>query len=152
MSHSPEKELLGAVFTILNETELKTQTGINPATGAARAVGVYNMPPQDAAMPFVRFSISDTIPLSSESYDIESQPTAKTIFVTVDCFSEYEPELLTMSARVQALLQHAAIVTLHFTGSSWFTAADYLVENETDPDRVIRHAALRMRCNLEPNA
>lgn len=153
MSNSAEKETLAWLYSTLNnDTELKTLTGINPATGTARAVAVYNHPPQDAPLPFVRYSVSDTLPVADATFDIATQPVQKSVFVTIGCFSEYEPEMLAISARVQALTQHAAITTTNFNGWSWLQSVDYLEDNQSDPDRIIQHASLRVRCIVEPKS
>lgn len=151
MSNSAEKEMLVWLYSTLNgDTELKTTTGINPTNGAARAVSVYNQPPQDAPLPFVRFSLSDTLPVAEPTFDLTTQPVQKSVFLTIGCFSDYEPEVLAISARVQALTQHAAIVTQHFQGWSWLQSVDYLEDNQSDPDRIIQHASIRVRCIVEP--
>jgi hypothetical protein len=152
MSVSPKKEALAAVFSILNaDTELKTGTATSPTTGAARTLVIYNQPVPTAAVPYVRISLTDSRNIVDETYDLTTQPTAKNINLLVDVFDEYEPSCYAISDRLEALLQHAAINTTHFNGSSWLTGTTYFTENETDPDRVYRRASLRVRINLQPN-
>jgi len=149
---SPETELLAWVSGVLNgDTELKTQTGLNPASGAARAVAIYNRVAPDAAVPYVRFHLTDSLPIDDEPFDVDSAPEAHQIGVMVNVFSDYEPEVLKIAARCRDLLKHSAITTANFNGSSWLGPIDYFTDNLSEPDRVFRRASMRVGCRLQPN-
>lgn len=146
-----EQELLAAVFALLNgDTILKTQSGINPANGSARNVAVFNQAPDNTPVPYVRIALTDTLLLDAEPMDYQTQPQAKTISLLVTAFSDYEPEVFGISARLQTLLRHQEITTANYHGSTWLTSVDYYTDNITDPDHLYRVAAVRVRANLEP--
>ena len=144
-TNSVEKELLAAIWSTLNgDTELKTSTGINPGTGAARAVAIYNQPVENAPVPYVRFTIDSTRNVEGEPFEYSYTPSAKAVGFMLDVFSDYEPEVLAISTRLQALLQHKEITTTHFHGSTWLTNVVYFVDNLSNPDRLYRRANLRL--------
>ena len=148
---SMENELLAAVYSLLNgDSTLKNSSGINPLTGAARALTIHNQVTQNQAVPYVRITLTDLVPMDDEPFNYGYVPTAKSIFLLVDAFSDYEPEVFNISARLQALLGHYEITTTTYHGSTWLQSVDYFTDNTSDVDRVYRRASLRVRCNLEP--
>ncbi len=152
MTHSHEKEALAAVYSILNsDTELKTGTATNPTTGTVRSLAIYNQPVPNASVPYIRITLTDTRNIADETYDLTTQPTTKNVNMLVDIFDEYEPSCYGISSRLQVLLEHAAINTTNFNGSSWLTSTTYFTENQSDPDRVYSRGSLRLRINLQPN-
>ena len=147
---SVDKEVLGAIFTILNaDTALKTATGINPSTGASRPVAVHNQIAQNQPVPYVRITLTDSVLLDDEAFDY-TQPTCESVFVLVNVFSTYQPETFNISSRLKFLLKHREITTAHYHGSTWLVSTDYFQDNQTQPDSVYQVAALRVRVNLEP--
>ena len=148
---SHEKEFHAWLGTRLNgDTELKT-SGINPANGASRAVAIYSQPVPNAAMPYVRYRITDAAPIEAETFGYSFQPVTKRIRFTVDVFSTYEPELLQIQSRVTDLLKHAEVTTTSFHGSTWMESGQNLpLEDVGTPDKAVRHYWLRFKADLEP--
>jgi len=150
MSNSVKIEFLAAVHSILSgDTELLTATGINSQKSSARAVAVYNQVQQNAPVPYVRITLTDSITLQDEPYDY-GQPTVQMISLLVDTFSDYEKECFAITDRLEFLLNNKPITTTHFTGSTWHKGTTFLTENYANPDRVLRHGSMRVRANLEP--
>ena len=147
---SIELELLGAVYSLLNgDSTLKNSTGINPLTGAARALTIHNQVVQNQAVPYVRITLTDSVPIDSEPFGYGYVPTAKSIFLLVDAFSDWEPECFAISARLQTLLGHYEITTATYHGSTWIQSVTYFTDNTSDTEHIYRRASLRVRCNLE---
>ncbi len=143
----PELEVLAFVVAALKAANI---TGINPSTGNSRTVAIFNQVKQDAFVPYLRCTLTDTLNLDTEPYSYSFVPTAKTIHVMVDSFSDYEPESFSLAAQIQAALQHQEITTTNYHGSTWLTASDYFVDNITNPDRIVRRASIRIEARVEP--
>ncbi len=151
-TYSHELELLGWLASTLNDTELKA-SGINPANGTGRTVGVYSQPNQNAPFPYIRYRITDTNPIEEQTFNASFVPNAKRVMVTVDVFTNYEPELLKIQSRVYDLLKHATVTTAHFKGRTYYTTGQNLpIEDIGTPDKITRHWWLRFKADLEPNA
>jgi hypothetical protein len=145
----PETESLAFVVSLLQRSSI---TGLDQATGQSVAVAVYNQVSQDAPVPYIRVGVTDTVNLEDEPFGTEFTPTAKTLHLMIDVFTEYEPSTLVIAAKVQALLQHITVTTDHFHGSTWLNSCDYFIENTGSPDRVLRRASIRIQIRLEPGA
>ena len=143
----PETEILAWVVTTLKAASI---TGINPNTGNSRTVAVYNQVKQDAFVPYIRVSFTDTLNLEDEPFGYTFVPTAKTINLLVNVFSDYEPEVLTIASQIQTALQHAEITTINYHGSTWFKSCDFYVDNTASPDRLLRCAGIRIETRVEP--
>jgi hypothetical protein len=151
MSFNPEREIRGFIFAVLNDdTELTTQTGIDKSSGDPRPVTIYNEVTQDAQVPYVRVTLTDTRAIEDEPFGYDFVPTANAGMLLVDVFSDFETEMFNIAARLKVLLQHKEITTAHYHGSTWFKSADFFVDNTTNPDRVLRRASIRVQANVEP--
>lgn len=145
-----ELQTLGAVNTLLQaDTELTTQGGINPATGAPRAVKIYNQPVPNAKVPYVRLSLTDLLPLTPETHNVGTLDSYS-IFILVDVFSEYEPEVWKIVGLIKGLIGDAELTTADYHGFIRFENGQFFVDNITVPDFVFRRASLRFRCNMAP--
>jgi len=149
---SLENELVGAIYDLLSaDTTLTAGSGINPDDESARAIPVYKHVLPNAPTPYVRISLTDGLALEEQPFDF-SQATSRVVNLTVNVFSDWEPEVRNVAARVLALLQNYEITTDNFRGWSWWVATDFYDDNQSDPDRIIRAAALRLRCTMEATA
>lgn len=149
---SPENELLAAIYSALSGDATLLASGIDPATGTARSLtGVYNKPAEDAVTPYVRITLTDSIPLNTEAYGFTDQPTERTISLLVNAISEYEPETLSIANRLQELLRNRQVATANFSGGTWVTDCAFYIDNQSFPNRLYNIAALRVRCNMEPS-
>lgn len=148
---SHEQQFLVWLAATLNDSELKL-SGVNPATGAARSVAIYSQPVKDAPMPYVRYRITDSMPIEAQTFNASFVPTVKRIRFTVDVFASYEPELLKIQSRVYDLLKHATVTTTNFQGRTWFESGVNLpIEDTATPDTITRHFWCRFRADLEPS-
>lgn len=129
-----------------NDTPLLT-SGIDPHTGNARAVAILNQVSQNQRFPYVRVTLSDEIPLSEETH---GEPQAgevhhDTLFLAIDVFSDHEPEVWSITARLKDLLRHAKLSGSGFVGYTWLDSVDYFTDNQSDPNKIIRRASMRVR-------
>jgi hypothetical protein len=148
-----DNELIGAINSALTGDTTLLASGINPASGASRAVAIYGQPEPEAAFPYVRMQLSDTLPLEGEQaepHGFVNPPYAEELYLMLSVFSEYEPETRKIAARLKYLLNGYQIVTANYQGWTWINSCVYFAENVVDPDRVVRRANVRVRCILEP--
>jgi len=141
-----ELEILGWVVSALKAANI---TGLNPNTGNSRTVAVYNEVKQNAFVPYVRVSFTDTLNIETEPMDYAFVPTAKAINLIVNVFSDYSPEALNIASQIQTVLQHTEVTTTNYHGNTWFKSCDFYDDN-SNPDRLLRCAALRIECRIEP--
>jgi hypothetical protein len=145
---SPENELLTWLYNRLStDSELTTQSGINPETGAARAVAIYNTVVPNALKPYVRLDFTDTLPLDDEPHNADYVPSALTVFVQVQIFSTHDPELLNIASRVRALVGHAEVTTANYHGSTWIESS-VMFNDDTTKTPIVRRNSLRLRVRL----
>lgn len=146
---SLENELVAAIYTLLSEdTVLTDDSGIHPETEAARAVAVYKQVQEKAPLPYVRITLTDGLALDEQPFDF-SQAAGRVLNLTVNVFSDWEPEVRNVAARMIVLLQNYQITTDGFRGWSWWEAIDFYTDDQTDPDRPVYAAAIRLRCTME---
>ena len=147
---SAENEIVAEIYSVLTgDDTLMNDSGIDPETGLAREIQVYGQPTESAQLPYVRITLTDALPLDEEGFQITT-PVAGIIGLLVNVFSDWEPEVRSIAARLRYLLGEHAVSTTGFKGWTRLESTDYYDDNLSDPDHVIRSAALRVRCILEP--
>jgi hypothetical protein len=147
-----ELELMQWAWGVMNGDTTLKNSGIHPDTGAARSVAIYREPRPDAPLPYVRFNVTDTMPLDEEPFGYTFVPTAETLFLMLSVFSPTETECYSITGRLKELFKHRQVVTTTYTGSTWLQSVDYFIEPTSNPDRSIRRSGIRIRVNLEPAA
>lgn len=146
--NSMEVELLTAVYSLLSVNADLLASGINPVSGSGRTVAVFNQVAQNAPVPYVRITLTDTVPLQDEPYSYVA-PTARTLSMLVDVFSDYEKEVFNIASCLESVLENHQFTTTHYNGSVWPTGTTFFTDNTTNPDRVLRRASMRLRANLQ---
>ena len=147
-----ETELVQFVLSVINDAGV---TGISAVDGVTPvAIGVYSQPIENAALPYVRVGFTDTLNIGDEPMNYDYVPTAKTIHLMLDVFSDYNNVISTLSigSQLQTLLQHTEVTTTHLHGNTWLKSVDYFTDNETNPDRALSRASLRIECRVQLGA
>lgn len=151
MTNSFELETLAGVLSLLNgDTELTTETGIDPQTGAARSVSIVNTVNPDQPVPYIRVFLSDSLPLQDEPFQY-TVIQAQTVSLSINVFSDYELETIKVTERVRALTENTPLSTANFTGSMWNRGITIQTQDTTNPTKVYYVAFLRLRCNMVAN-
>lgn len=145
-------EVVAVVYGVLNGDTTLLNSGINPATGAARSVRVVGQGRQGDDLPLVRVTLDSAGLLEPDAipHDDTTQPTAERVMLLVNVFSDFEPETRKIVDRAKTLLRHYPFETGAIKGYTWLDSATFYTDDTTFPDRVVRSAALRIRCTVEP--
>jgi hypothetical protein len=144
-------EIVTDVYGALSEDATLLSSGINPQTGASRSVRVVGQAAQADPLPFVRVTLTDSALLEPDAvpHDYDTQPTAERVMLLVNVFSDFEPEVRKIAHRVQELLRHRQVVTAGYRGFTWLDSCVFYTDNQSDPDRVLRVSAIRVRATME---